>query len=309
MSKNNNQIPFGLKEGRLVGVDEVVSGRACGCVCPACHRVLQANKSRKITSYFSHDPSEGNTACESAFETSIHLMAKQILSEDGFSIFPTQKVSVSAEDSYGESHVEVMTLEDEGVRSFDVVELEKRLENIRPDIIAYIDGLPFLIEVAVTSFCNNAKIKTIRDLGLPALEIDLSKVSYATREEELRALINGSSSKKKWISNPRAIEAKKELRERLKEKIRSIDEERKRKRTDSDLRFKPYRPQRSSSQVQSSLEFGGSSPLHHKQYKKRWFLCEACRHLFQVPTTEVPYSLDTTPCPECDHDVIAMPTY
>ena len=82
------QIPFGLKNGVMVQVSEVKSGLACDCVCPVCKRPIQARKGSKRAHHFSHDPSEETKTCEGAFETSVHLMAKQILSEDGFSITP-----------------------------------------------------------------------------------------------------------------------------------------------------------------------------------------------------------------------------
>ena len=146
----NNKIPFGLKDGLLVEVSEVESGLACDCVCPSCKRRLQANKGEIVSHYFSHDPSAKTKACESAFETSIHLMAKQILSEDACLNFPSLTISVSGKDANGNEHVEEMQLEEEAQRFFERVELEKRLEEIRPDIISYISGSPFLIEVAVT---------------------------------------------------------------------------------------------------------------------------------------------------------------
>ena len=149
---SNNKIPFGLKNGLLVDVSEVVSGLACGCICPSCKRKLQANKGQIVSHYFSHDPSAETKACESAFETSVHLMAKQILSEDGHMNFPGLTITVSGSDANGNIHAEEMQLEEEAQRYFEGVELEKRLEYIRPDIISYIDAIPFLIEVAVTSF-------------------------------------------------------------------------------------------------------------------------------------------------------------
>ena len=76
---SDKRIPFGLKNGQMVAVAEVPRGLACGCVCPVCNRVLQANKGKKNAHYFSHNPSEDAVVCESGLETAIHMMAKQIL--------------------------------------------------------------------------------------------------------------------------------------------------------------------------------------------------------------------------------------
>jgi hypothetical protein len=197
LKTSNNKIPFGLKNGILVDVSEVESGLACGCVCPSCHRKLQANKGKIVSYYFSHDPSEDTRACESAFETAIHLMAKQILSEEGNAFFPELILRVTQSDANGVLHEEKGIVESESLKRFDRVELEKRLENIRPDIIAYQGGVPFLVEVAVTNFSDNEKIKLIRSKSISAIEIDLSKVSYTTTKEELKQLVIKKVNNKK----------------------------------------------------------------------------------------------------------------
>ena len=52
------RLAFGqTTEGRIVSIHEVVSGRACGCVCPACeepltHKAVQrARKGRRLTKH------------------------------------------------------------------------------------------------------------------------------------------------------------------------------------------------------------------------------------------------------------------
>lgn len=302
---SNNKIPFGLKNGLLVDVSEVESGLACGCICPSCKRKLQANKGQIVSHYFSHDPSAETKACESAFETSVHLMAKQILSEDGHMNFPGLTISVSGSDVNGNTHAEEMQLEEEAQRYFERVELEKRLEDIRPDIISYIDGIPFLIEVAVTSFSDREKKNKIRGLSLPAVEIDLSAVDYTITKGELRELINSTSTKKAWLSNPRAIDAKIELHAKLNEKLLVINEGIYRNRITPKTREKTnYRPPKKIVAQANTINKGSPTT---KQYDPRWFVCEACRHLFKVPLREAPYSIETIPCPECDHDVSAKP--
>lgn len=306
MSKiSNNKIPFGLKNGLLVDVSEVESGLACGCICPSCKRQLQANKGRVVSHYFSHDPSAEKKACESAFETSIHLMAKQILSEDGCMNFPGLTISVSGSDANGNTHVEEIQLEEEVQRYFERVELEKRLEDIRPDIISYIDGVPFLIEVAVTSFSDQEKKNKIRSLTLPAVEIDLSAVNYTITKDELRELVNLTSTKKTWLSNPRAINAKRELQAKLNEKLRVINEGILRNRYTPKTRGENNHcpPKKIVTQANTTRKNGQLK----KQYDQRWFVCEACRHVFKVPLRMAPYSIESTPCPECAHEVSAKP--
>jgi DNA-directed RNA polymerase subunit RPC12/RpoP len=231
-------------------------------------------------------------------------MAKQILSEDRLMNFPGLTISVAGSDVNGNEHVEEMQLEEEAQRSFESVELEKRLEEIRPDIISYISDMPFLIEVAVTSFSDREKKNKIRDLGLPAIEIDLSNVDYTTTKSELRELINAASTKKVWLSNPRAIDAKKVLQAKLNERIQAINEGIFRNRYTRKAQEK--HSYRSSPMVATPVNTIGQSFIV-RQYDPRWFVCEACRHLFKIPLREAPYSLETIPCPECDHEVLAKP--
>ena len=299
---SNNRIPFGLKNDRMVDVSAVESGLACGCICPSCKRDLQANKGKVVSHYFSHDPSAETRVCESAFETSIHLMAKQILSEESYSMLPGLTISLSKPDLTGKSHKEKIVVEAAAEKVFEGVELEKRLEGIRPDIISYTGGKPLLIEVAVTSFADSKKKQIIRSLGLPAIEIDLSSVGYATTKEELRKLVVSSAKNKHWLSNPKAVDAKKELNVRLDEKIRLINEGNKgrgstpRKQVNHTFGQVPEIP-RSEPREKDGI----------MQYNPRWFVCEACSHLFNVPLRDAPYSIETIPCPECDYAVSAKP--
>lgn len=290
------KIPFGLRNGKLLGVSEVKSGLACDCVCVSCGRNLQANKGDKVSHYFSHDPSAETMACESAFETSIHWMAKQILSEDGCSIFPGLTLSVSKSDSAGVTHKAEIQIEKEIEKHFESVELEKRVEEIRPDIIVYINGNPFLIEIAVTSFVDRKKKNIIRNLGLPAIEIDLSSVNYTTTKDELKKLINASSTKKKWLSNPNAIDAKKKLIAKLDEQIKLINEK---LYILYNNKSKPLKPEIRDIRPVYKM------PHVMKDYDPRWFSCEACRYLFEVPLLKAPYTIETISCPECAHAVSA----
>lgn len=299
MSISNNKIPFGLKNGILVDVSEVKSGLACGCVCPSCHRKLQANKGKIVAHYFSHNPSEDTDVCESAFETAIHLMAKQIISEEGYLLFPELSVKETQADANGDIHKETSLVEKESIKRFDMVELEKHLDDIRPDIIAYQGSIYFLIEIAVTNFSNNEKITRIRNKSMPAIEIDLSNVSYSITKEELKQLIVEKSDNKKWLSNPAAIPIKQQLKVKLDEKIRVINENIYRARKKAII---PYRAKLAVPQKRYL------APLPSKSIKKnerdsRWFACESCKNVFNVPLQDAPYTIDTLQCPKCSRAV------
>ena len=305
MSTDSNiKIPFGLKEGVLVHVSDVISGLKCGCICPACFGKLQANKGTKRIYYFSHDPLSNTDECRSAFETSIHLMAKQILEKNKNAIFPMLELSMSLKDDNGILHTEKIEVSPKTNKEFNNVKLEKRLEDIRPDIIAYTQSqLPFLIEIAVTNFSNAEKKKKIRDLNLYAIEIDLSNISYHTSESELTKLVIEEFKNKKWLSNPDAVNAKIELREKLKKKIDEANQYiMKRKQAYYE------KPRIKSIKIPSTGVDITKLPRTTKQYDLRWFVCEACKHLFVKSVIDAPYTLETIECPECSFSVSTTTT-
>lgn len=295
---SNNKIPFGLKDGNLVSVSEVPQGLACGCVCPECKRRLQANKGDVVAHYFSHDPSEETKSCESAFETAIHLMAKQLLSEDGSLSTPDLTVMLNRVDINGRNHEESVCVEAPGLRSFDRVDLEKRLEGIRPDIIAYIDDKPLLIEIAVTCFADRNKKRIISELGLPAIEIDLRNLSYSISKDELRNHLSGSKSKIRWLYNPCECIAKKHLSAKLDQKVSLVnaairsEDRRAREKLKSTL-LKNKKAKITEKKQQNTV----------KAYEVCTIFCKACRHIFKIPPQDAPCLKMSIPCPECNRPV------
>jgi len=70
-------VPFGMSDGTLFEPLQVPNGKACGCVCPACQRPLIARQNH-ATPHFAHAPGE---YCAKAFETAVHLAAKQLIAD------------------------------------------------------------------------------------------------------------------------------------------------------------------------------------------------------------------------------------
>ena len=90
----NSKINYALNENqKLVFVDDVPNGKECGCVCPNCGEKLMAkNGGSKREHHFAH---LSGTECESAYESMLHLLAKErirnaFLEKDSF---PIQYVS------------------------------------------------------------------------------------------------------------------------------------------------------------------------------------------------------------------------
>lgn len=299
-TQKENRVRFGLLSGVPVDVSAVESGLACGCVCAACGHPLQAKKGKKNVHHFSHDPSGGVVVCASAFETSIHFMAKEILKEDGFLELPDLTIEDSAVDEVGTKHTLEIQVEESSDRHLQHVELEKRLGDIRPDIVAYSDGDPFIVEVAVTSFADDRKKEKIRKLGLSAVEIDLSSVDYSTTKTELRELIHSDETEKSWLSNPKAIAAKKTLKADLDAEIQRANA--------------AYRRSARSSQAPDALPVRRASALSRTKIhstdtkeKTRWFRCESCCCVFELPLSVALPSARSVTCPDCGQSVSTDP--
>lgn len=225
-----HRLPGGLLGGRIVSVDDVERGDKCGCVCPACKTPLRANHGEKNCHYFSHQPM-GEKTCGGAFESTVHHLAKQIIEEKGSLCIPPVIVEYSNVTTvndprlyrYGQKH----SYESEKFKVFKIkdIVLESPLSkniNIIPDIQGNIDGIPLLIEIAVTHFVDDDKKNKIKESGLRCIEIDLSSIHRKDTDlsviyQKIERLIS-SGTRTSWIFSPR----KKTLIEQLQ---KEIDEE------------------------------------------------------------------------------------
>lgn len=296
--QDQNRVPFGLRDGALVEASEVESGLACNCVCPSCKQPLQARKGRVRRHHFAHDPKSKKHPCVYGLETSVHLMAKQILQEHQTLLLPELRITQAAKDRLGFPITEEVVVQEVRRETFQSVELEQRLGGIRPDIIGYANGSPLLIEIAVTSFASSAKVERIRSLGLTAIEVDLRTVDHAITKEGLRERLDLSISNKRWLSNPAAIAAKRSLQ----------DERKSRKPETHHTRPESIRPPT----LQATL-FDSPRPtktpapkprevmLSKNDGNQRYFVCEKCGCLFDRPTSEIGRSTQRVACPNCGY--------
>lgn len=297
---SGKKIPFGVKGGILVGVEEVESGLRCGCVCPVCGRALQARKGHQVAHYFAHNPSDDDVPCESAVETAIHQMAKQILSEEQYVALPELVVKAKQLDELAEIHFMTEQVTVERTVIFDRVVVEKQLDDIRPDLIGYVDGMPILIEIYVSHKCGQEKIDKIRERGLFALEFDLSKVEHTVTKNELATLLLDGTEGKRWLSHLDVPKVKQKLQSLLARKVKAINEDiLRRSRRERSRRFAVLK--RTWRQYSKASAAPPETPL--KEHQNRIFFCRKCRHKFSMTISEAPYSANNVVCPACGADV------
>ncbi|MET4695182.1 hypothetical protein [Endozoicomonas lisbonensis] len=294
------KIPFGLKNGKLVSVSEVDSGLACNSICPACKGILQAKKGYSgRVHHFSHDPSNKDE-CISGYETSIHLMAKQILEEEGKVNLPEYKVSVSDTDIDGNSHSESEILYIKGSLKMDSVVLEKNIDEIRPDIIGFFEGEQILIEIAVSHFVSLEKKDKIKKLGIQAVEIDLSKINPLITKEELREIIISEYKHKKWINQPEQEATEKMLRYRLKSKLETINSQIRQRR-------KQAKQQAAQKQVVITREKKPQKQTESGVYSSCWLRCDMCSHVWLYAPERIIVFRSEVTCPKCSETVSTKP--
>lgn len=186
----------------MVSVDQVESGRACECVCPECHSELVARKGKKNVWHFAH---YSLSDCKSALETSIHLMAKDILSRAQTFRIPSIKIE------HPQTKKTIVIKEATDI-TIDRVIVEKKLNEIRPDIVIVSKGRKMLVEIFVTHKVSPEKLKKVREYGHACLEIDCHEWREMSSSQKFSDFLVMGIKDKKWIYNKLAEKTLYELK-------------------------------------------------------------------------------------------------
>ena len=176
---------YGIYKEQLVHVDQIDNGLNCNCTCPACGEKLVArNKGKMREHHFAH---YFGADCSTGYETSLHILAKNILLKEKRILLPGYKV-------LGFTIVEEKTYECE-----DVI-LEMRMSSMIPDVyIKTTEGERILIEIKVTHGIDLDKTKKIEFHNTSTIEVDLSEIEQSIDENILRGLLIEKSELKRWI--------------------------------------------------------------------------------------------------------------
>ncbi len=167
--------------GVLVHVDNVPKGKACGCFCPSCGKPLYARKGVVRLHHFSHAYDHN---CEGAYETVLHLLAKEILQETKQIMLPSS------------SEAELPS----GLVKIHNVEVEKWDEyyRIKPDAEGIMEnGERLIIEFLVSHKVDERKRKIIIDNHLKCIEIDINYI--ALDKIKLREFLTQSNKYREWV--------------------------------------------------------------------------------------------------------------
>ncbi|MCB1469863.1 MAG: hypothetical protein KDK08_22565 [Rhizobiaceae bacterium] len=207
------QLVYGLRpDGTLAHISKVQRGLACGCVCPACIGQLVARtKNDHQVPHFAHASGE---ACGGGPETALHLLAKDVFRANPTMLLPGRPAL--------DKRKQVVTKPGQEVET-EFLRLEYTdPKMIIPDLYVRALGYDLFVEVAVTHFSDDDKIRRLREHRTPAVEIDLSRLPRAsTREEIADAVLR--TAPRLWLFHP-GIDAA-ETKRRADEQKRQAEEQ------------------------------------------------------------------------------------
>jgi hypothetical protein len=162
LSSVHHHLTYALDKNtnRIIGVDDVVNGLACECLCPECKQQLVAkNDGDKREHHFAH---YNGLDCEGARMTALHLLAQQIIAD---------KKAVLLPDYIGSYYQKTTSC-----IAFDEIHLEEYCDGLRPDCIGIVydkngTNHRLWIEILVTHEVNKQKLEAIKT----AIQTTLSK--------------------------------------------------------------------------------------------------------------------------------------
>lgn len=176
-------LTYALGEGdALIHIDSVDKGAACGCRCPHCQAPLYAKNGGAIREH--HFAHAQGYECEGAYESQLHLLAKEVLQEVGQIMLP---------------HTETGAFPSGLVRIRDI-QVEKWDDNyhFRPDVEGVMNnGERILFEFLVSHKVSSKKRDIIINNKLKCIEIDINY--QALDKEELKAFLTSTDQDRKWV--------------------------------------------------------------------------------------------------------------
>jgi hypothetical protein len=188
----SESLAFGVRaDGRLVHISEVASGLACGCRCARCGTPLVARRGDRVQHHFGHHGAAGERSCHGGPETALHRFAKELLASALVLALPPLRRDGERQPRHPG-----------GRYRFDAALLEHRLGAVVPDVIVRRADRDLLVEFQVTHACGPDKIAGIENLGVAAVEIDLSGLSRTARRQDLEEAILFRAPRR-WLHNPK----------------------------------------------------------------------------------------------------------
>jgi hypothetical protein len=215
--RRQHDLTYGLRDGKLVSIKQLTRGLHPDVLCPACKQPLIAKKGSVKQHHFAHS---GEKFCETAAETALHLLAKELVCEPG-RILELPKYRIERIVNHQKFCESVAAAKGGRIR-FEGGEQEVHFDGLIADAVIQPAGhrdrplKRLIVEISVTHPAGKAKVRQLRQIGLPAIEIDLSDF-LDSHEPTPDAVIAALSSVENihWLYHPEEGEARRRLAGRI----------------------------------------------------------------------------------------------
>jgi len=206
-------LKYGLKDGKLVHINDVANGLSCGCVCPSCGGKLEAHQGKNNQYHFKHYNVKD---CNYGSESALHIIAKNIIFNNKcvrvpnpplnvYDPYPPKGCIYIFEKAYMEKVISPdlrcdVLLEKVVYTDLRYVNLSKK----EPDILN--------VEIRVTHKVDFDKRLRLYNENLKTIEIDLSDFVNDIDENKIKNIItSGEKTELIFSPNYREIYAKRLL--------------------------------------------------------------------------------------------------
>lgn len=133
--------------------------------------------------------------CEYGYESSLHLAAKEIISNAKKFVIPAVYLDFPG------SNKESLLLSPAKEISIDNVKLERRYGDIVPDIVVVSGGKELFVEIFVTHKIDDVKFEKLKKANISTIEIDLSEQDETISTDELSQILLNDNDAKTWKYN------------------------------------------------------------------------------------------------------------
>jgi hypothetical protein len=222
-------------------------------------------------------------------------MAKQCLLDARRIVLPTFTWTETATDGLGEEYSETAEICRSSRLAFEEAAAEYAFEDVRPDVVAWVDGRPLLIEIAVRHPVSGTKLAKLRDAGFACIEVDLSREDRElVTEERLRELVVESVELKRWLSHPDLERARSSLKDRVRSSATHADEKRLAERSKWTLRR--ARPEVTKRSTRTNQLPGAGND---KEPARRRVVCESCHAVHDLGPYRDSLAITSFNCGQC----------
>ena len=182
-------------DGKIVHISEIERGLACSCVCPSCGDMLVARKGTEVGHHFAHSSGED---CKNGFTASLYYAFLRGISELGYIQLPPYSKNRSVVEDGSGLHV---IMPQAKVR-VNRAEVTKRAGEVT-GIVMYCGEKPLILKLLTAYTTGRKNIAKIETVGLPVIEIGLSREDEINNSMVL-SLLKNPTKQVYWVYNKRA---------------------------------------------------------------------------------------------------------